>query len=234
MTAGWTALGCEEGSSRAGRGPRRHGHPREGSTVCLGARRHRRLRQAQHNCSATSAGPALVRRDASAPNMAPFVQAVPRGRSPRQPGGRRGHRTLAARRAVRRFQPGDRGPGLPGRLARHAAGVGGGAVGRERPRRGRHVGVVGLPADTATTGREALRLALGSPDYEVACWMRSLDNPPTAWTLQQLRRDYRTARLRVGILRVPGIPPWPSIWPRTTRSHGSSPGRITWKPSRGR
>jgi CheY-like chemotaxis protein len=63
---------------------------------------------------------------------------------------------------------------------------------------------LGYQCDTATSGREALHLTLSSPDYELAMLDASLNNPPVAWTLQQLRRDPRTARLRVGILARPG------------------------------
>ena len=59
---------------------------------------------------------------------------------------------------------------------------------------------LGYQTDRAVGGREALRMALASPDYEVAFIDSTIDDPPAALLLQQLRHDCRTAGLRVGLL----------------------------------
>ncbi|MEE8450793.1 MAG: hypothetical protein V3R99_02730 [Thermoguttaceae bacterium] len=58
----------------------------------------------------------------------------------------------------------------------------------------------GLEVDTAVTGRELIRLAAASPDYELALIDVSIDGPTANILLQQLRHDRRTATLRVGLL----------------------------------
>ncbi|MGW8258099.1 MAG: hypothetical protein ACWGMZ_11475, partial [Thermoguttaceae bacterium] len=58
----------------------------------------------------------------------------------------------------------------------------------------------GFQVETAATGREALRMASSSPDYEFALIDATIDRPPIDFLLQQLRHDYRSADLRVGVL----------------------------------
>ena len=71
--------------------------------------------------------------------------------------------------------------------------------------------------DTATTGQELLRLATRSPDYEVAWIDVSINHPEIGTLLQELRRDPRTASLRVGLMARAGTSSWPSIWRGSTR-----------------
>ncbi len=59
---------------------------------------------------------------------------------------------------------------------------------------------LGYQTDTATNGRQALSLALASPDYEVAFLDTTIDDPPAGLLVQQFRHDCRTAGLRMGIL----------------------------------
>lgn len=58
----------------------------------------------------------------------------------------------------------------------------------------------GIGVDTATNGREMLRLAAASPDYVLVLVDSRLDNPTIDLALQKLRYDYRSADLRVGVL----------------------------------
>jgi hypothetical protein len=51
----------------------------------------------------------------------------------------------------------------------------------------------------AGNGRQAIRKALASPDYEVAYIDTTIDDPPIELLVQQLRHDCRTARLLVGV-----------------------------------
>jgi len=57
----------------------------------------------------------------------------------------------------------------------------------------------GYRVDTAPTGREAIRLLLSCPDYELVWLDAALRNPDPAVLVQQLRRDSRTGDLLVGI-----------------------------------
>lgn len=57
----------------------------------------------------------------------------------------------------------------------------------------------GYTVDSARTGREALRLLLTSPDYELVLVDAGLRTPEPVVFLQQLRRDARTADLLVGV-----------------------------------
>lgn len=63
---------------------------------------------------------------------------------------------------------------------------------------------LGFDVDTALTGREAMRLAVGSPDYELAMIDAAIQGPTADLLLQQLRRDCRTADLRVGLIARSG------------------------------
>jgi len=63
----------------------------------------------------------------------------------------------------------------------------------------------GLHADTAVTGREVMRMAASSPDYELAMIDMGIDKPPINLLLQQLRHDERSADLRVGLIAREGF-----------------------------
>jgi len=58
----------------------------------------------------------------------------------------------------------------------------------------------GYQVDTANTGREAVRLAIGCPDYEFALIDAGLDQPTVDILVQQLRHDGRSADLAVGLV----------------------------------
>ncbi len=62
----------------------------------------------------------------------------------------------------------------------------------------------GIGVDTATNGRDMLRLAAASPDYVLVLADSRLDNPTIDLALQKLRYDYRSADLRVGVLARAG------------------------------
>jgi len=64
---------------------------------------------------------------------------------------------------------------------------------------------MGLRVDTAVSGRELLRLAFASPDYELVIVDTTIDRPRIDFLLQRLRHDYRTARLRVGLVARSGL-----------------------------
>lgn len=62
----------------------------------------------------------------------------------------------------------------------------------------------GFEVDMAPNGREVLRLAMASPDYELILLDPAIDLPPAGLLLQQLRRDGRTATLPVGLVAREG------------------------------
>jgi hypothetical protein len=62
----------------------------------------------------------------------------------------------------------------------------------------------GFQTDTAATGRELLLLATSSPDYEVAWIDVAINRPEIKLLLQELRRDPRTAFLRIGLVARSG------------------------------
>ena len=62
----------------------------------------------------------------------------------------------------------------------------------------------GFKVDTAVTGREAMRLLLANPDYEVLFVDAALNKPDVDSFLQQLRRDPRTALLPVAVMAREG------------------------------
>jgi hypothetical protein len=62
----------------------------------------------------------------------------------------------------------------------------------------------GLQADTATSGRELLRMAVASPDYELALIDPAIEQPTIDLLLQELRGDWRSADLRVGLIARSG------------------------------
>ena len=63
----------------------------------------------------------------------------------------------------------------------------------------------GFQTDTATNGREAMRMAVSSPDYELAMIYAGIDQPPLNLLLQQLRHDDRSDDLRVGVIAREGF-----------------------------
>ena len=63
----------------------------------------------------------------------------------------------------------------------------------------------GLHADTAVNGREVMRMAVSSPDYELAMIDMGIDKPPINLLLQQLRHDERSTDLRVGLIAREGF-----------------------------
>ena len=63
---------------------------------------------------------------------------------------------------------------------------------------------LGYETDLAPTGRQAVRLAIASPDYEVAFLDTTIDGPPIVLLLQELRNDCRTAGLRIGLMAREG------------------------------
>lgn len=74
----------------------------------------------------------------------------------------------------------------------------------EANRVGGYLTAMGYQVDTATNGRDVIRLALASPDYEVTLVASSLDHPTVDLLLQQLRHDCRSALLPVGVLARDG------------------------------
>lgn len=63
----------------------------------------------------------------------------------------------------------------------------------------------GYQVDTLASGKELLLTALQSPDYELAFIDATIDQPTADILLQQLRRDPRTASLRVGLVARDGM-----------------------------
>lgn len=67
-----------------------------------------------------------------------------------------------------------------------------------------YLAALGYQLDTATTGREALLVAMESPDYELVLVDTGLDQPTVGFVIQQLRHDFRTGSLPVGIMARAG------------------------------
>lgn len=63
-----------------------------------------------------------------------------------------------------------------------------------------HLIKLGYETDIAATGRELVRMALQSPDYELVLMDAIVSHPTADEVLQSLRRDGRTAVLPVGVL----------------------------------
>ena len=59
---------------------------------------------------------------------------------------------------------------------------------------------IGFEADTAQTGRQALRLSVQYPDYEFLLISDAVDHPAAGELIQQLRRDPRTAIAPIGLM----------------------------------
>jgi hypothetical protein len=67
------------------------------------------------------------------------------------------------------------------------------------------VAAAGYQAELAGNGRDAMRLLVGSPDYELALIDAGIDLPPIEQLLQQIRQDNRSADVRVGVLARSGF-----------------------------
>jgi hypothetical protein len=135
---------------------------------------------------------------------APLVEAV------RDPD----HRLqLAALEAIVRLQPSRAFAGssyVPETLAFLAASQGArralvGSFGSVEVRElGGLVIAAGFEADCCQTGRDLVLQAARSPDYELAMIDVTIDQPTIGTVLQQLRRDPRTAQIRVGLIARSG------------------------------
>jgi hypothetical protein len=62
-----------------------------------------------------------------------------------------------------------------------------------------YLAALGFETEWAQTGRDLVRMALLSPDYELAIIDAGIDMPPVDILVQQLRRDGRTALIPLGI-----------------------------------
>jgi hypothetical protein len=62
-----------------------------------------------------------------------------------------------------------------------------------------------IAADTAATGRDAVRMALRCPDYEMVVIDMATQGPPAEEIVQELHQDYRTASLRIGLVARAGF-----------------------------
>jgi hypothetical protein len=74
----------------------------------------------------------------------------------------------------------------------------------EAQRLGGFLATMGYEFDIVSTGRELIRLAFSSPDYELALVAARIQKPTANFLIQQLRRDRRTARLPIGIVARAG------------------------------
>ena len=59
---------------------------------------------------------------------------------------------------------------------------------------------LGYEGDAANTGRKLAELAFASPDYDFILISDAIDSPPVKELVQWLRRDYRTARIPIGVM----------------------------------
>ena len=75
---------------------------------------------------------------------------------------------------------------------------------QEAMRVGGYLVAMGYQLETAVTGRELIRAAIGSSDYELALIDTSICRPTAALLVQQLRHDYRTAELPVTLMARAG------------------------------
>ncbi len=62
-----------------------------------------------------------------------------------------------------------------------------------------------VASDLAATGREAVRMALRCPDYEMVVIDMATLGPPAEEIVEQLHQDYRTASLRIGLVARAGF-----------------------------
>jgi len=163
-----------------------------------------------HTAAATAAALILGRKGTAEALLHRGAQPAPLVRAARH-----GDRRLraAALDAVVRLQPVQRYPGS----SYISQALGFAAVSRGAPRAlvagpvteasrqlGGMLAGMGYEVDTASTGRELLRLATASPDYELALIDVSIDRLPADLLLQQLRNDWRTADLRIGLIARSG------------------------------
>jgi hypothetical protein len=63
----------------------------------------------------------------------------------------------------------------------------------------------GFAVDTANTGKEVMQKLLASPDYEIAMIDAGISLPSIDLLLQQIRRDGRSADVRVGVIARAGF-----------------------------
>jgi CheY-like chemotaxis protein len=63
----------------------------------------------------------------------------------------------------------------------------------------------GFRIDTAQTGKQVLEKLLASPDYEIAMIDAGISQPSVDLLLQQIRRDNRSADVRIGIIARAGF-----------------------------
>ena len=59
---------------------------------------------------------------------------------------------------------------------------------------------IGFDADVVTSGRDLMRKAVTSPDYEMLLISMTIDRTTIGYLLQDIRRDPRTAQVAVGLL----------------------------------
>ena len=62
-----------------------------------------------------------------------------------------------------------------------------------------------IAMDSAVSGREALRMALRCPDYELVVIDMGTLGPPAEEIIEQLHQDYRTASLRIALVARAGL-----------------------------
>jgi len=60
--------------------------------------------------------------------------------------------------------------------------------------------VLGYQAEAAYVGRQVAARAMANPDYPFNMVVGAIDSPPVLELVQWLRRDYRTARLPIGVM----------------------------------
>jgi hypothetical protein len=65
--------------------------------------------------------------------------------------------------------------------------------------------VAHVQADRAGSGREAIRVALQCPDYEVLLIDAGIGNPLVETVVEHLRQDYRTAAVAIGVVAREGF-----------------------------
>ena len=121
---------------------------------------------------------------------------------------------MAAIRAIVKLKPKKPYPGssnVPQALAFFAAGTGtrkalvAGPNLNKIPHLVSGLSAEGFKVDTAQTGKEVMQKLLASPDYEIAMIDAGISLPPIDLLLQQIRRDDRSADVRVGIIARAGF-----------------------------
>ncbi len=121
---------------------------------------------------------------------------------------------MAALRAIAKLKPEKPYPGSSNvleALAYFAAGSGtrralvAGPNLNKIPRLVSGLSAEGFEVDTAQTGKQVLQKLLASPDYEIALIDAGVSQPSIELLLQQIRRDNRSADVRVGIIARAGF-----------------------------